>query len=84
MINFIKTDESIIGKIQEIYLIHFKNYKIRFTQTQVQDIYEKKKLLLKPVENLITFLANIKIKFSKLPLLLKNNKKCNSIMFHKY
>lgn len=38
IINGLYTSEEIMGKIQEIYPIHFSNYKIRFTQTKVEDI----------------------------------------------
>lgn len=38
VINCIKTEENIMGKIQEIYPLHFEKYRIRFTQVQVDDI----------------------------------------------
>lgn len=38
VINCIKTSEHIMGKIQEIYPLHFSNYKVRFTQLQVEDV----------------------------------------------
>lgn len=40
-INGLKTTEMIMGKIQEIYPIHFRNYKIRFTQKLVEDITDE-------------------------------------------
>ncbi|CAD7012878.1 unnamed protein product [Ceratitis capitata] len=38
VINCIRTDERTMGKIQEIYPIHFNNYKTRFSRLLVQDI----------------------------------------------
>lgn len=38
VVNCIKTDERTMGLIQEIYPLHFVNYKIRFTQLQVEDV----------------------------------------------
>lgn len=38
LINGLHTTESLMGKIQEIYPLHFRNIKIRFTQTLLQDI----------------------------------------------
>lgn len=38
IVNGLKTEENIMGKIQEFYPIHFRNHKIRFTQTIVTDI----------------------------------------------
>lgn len=40
-INGLKTSEPLMGKIQEVYPIHFRNYKVRFTQKQVQDIQDE-------------------------------------------
>lgn len=37
-INGLLTTEEIMGQVQEIYPLHFKNYKIRFTQKLVEDI----------------------------------------------
>lgn len=41
VINCIKTDERTMGKIQEIYPPHFSNFKIRFTQREVQDVTDQ-------------------------------------------
>lgn len=41
VINCIKTDEQIMGKIQELYPLHFLKYKIRLTQVMVDDIISK-------------------------------------------
>lgn len=38
VVNGIKTEEAIMGMIQQIYSTHFHNYKIRFTQIQVDDV----------------------------------------------
>lgn len=38
IINGLKTSEEIMGKIQLIYPIHFIDYKVRYTQTIVEDI----------------------------------------------
>uniref|UniRef100_A0A0K8VRD0 RNA-directed DNA polymerase n=1 Tax=Bactrocera latifrons TaxID=174628 RepID=A0A0K8VRD0_BACLA len=38
VINGIFTTEKIMGQIQQIYPLHFKNYKARYTQTQVKDL----------------------------------------------
>lgn len=38
VINGIFTSEEIIGRIQEIYPIHFSNYKVRHTQTKVKNL----------------------------------------------
>lgn len=38
VLNCIKTQERTMGIIQEVYPTHFKNYRIRFTQLQVEDI----------------------------------------------
>lgn len=38
VINGIITSEEIMGKIQEVYPQHFSNYKIRYTQTKVEDL----------------------------------------------
>lgn len=41
IINGIKTTEPTMGIIQELYPLHFKNFKIRFTQLMVQDITDE-------------------------------------------
>uniref|UniRef100_W8AHE3 RNA-directed DNA polymerase n=1 Tax=Ceratitis capitata TaxID=7213 RepID=W8AHE3_CERCA len=38
VINGLFTSEKIMGQIQELYPIHFSNFKIRFTQSQVKDL----------------------------------------------
>ena len=38
VINCIKCEENIMGKIQELYPIHFSKYKVRFTRMQVIDV----------------------------------------------
>lgn len=40
-INGLQTEEAIMGKIQKIYPLHFRNYKIRFTSKIVQDISDE-------------------------------------------
>lgn len=37
-VNGLKTDEPTMGIIQNVYPLHFKNYRIRFTQCSVQDV----------------------------------------------
>lgn len=47
--NCIKTPEPVMGKIQEIYPLHFCSYKIRFTQNQVDDVVneqEQEKIII--------------------------------------
>ncbi|XP_075157913.1 uncharacterized protein LOC142231180 [Haematobia irritans] len=43
VINCIKTTENTMGKIQEIYPLHFSSYKIRFSQVQVEDVTNDQK-----------------------------------------
>lgn len=38
VVNGLFTCESLMGKIQRIYPLHFVNYKVRYTQTQVEDL----------------------------------------------
>lgn len=38
VINGIKTIEPVMGIIQEIYPLYFRNYRIRFTQNEVEDV----------------------------------------------
>lgn len=40
-INGLLTEERIMGRIQEIYPLHFSNFKVRFTQTMVEDITDE-------------------------------------------
>lgn len=40
VVNGLFTCESIMGKIQSIYPLHFSKYKIRYTQTQVEDLVD--------------------------------------------
>lgn len=42
VINCIKAEEYVMGKIQEVYPLHFSKYRVRFTQIQVEDIPNEK------------------------------------------
>lgn len=40
-LNGLKTEEAIMGKIQEVYPLHFRNYRVRYTQQIVDDIADE-------------------------------------------
>lgn len=94
VINGIFTTETIMGKIQDIYPLHFKTYKTRFTQIQVKDITneaqqeeeilnEHKRAHRNSLENKIQLLQ--KFYFPKMTSKIKTIvKQCVTCKQHKY
>lgn len=65
VVNGIKTEDSILGKIEELYPLHFTQYKIRYTRNMAIDLTDKKNKNAKSFMNTIVLIEmDEKTKFS--------------------